>query len=209
MSLERSRLEDVEAVVRRLWPNAGSWSLKGWIDAMLAIQGPWKARRYGGFVGARQVSLETPSGSFPLSEIAVRINNRGAIVAPVQITLAPRVTLSARGAIDRTNSGPRYELQLAAKGIPLHNAVSFGRGLGIHAFQGIDATGSATASIHLAGSAWPLTRPVLTGARGNSRRAFVYTGADGTAQSSSRELANQRRSNHRGPGDRGSGDECF
>ncbi len=174
MLLERSRLEDVEAVVRRLWPNAGSWSLKGWIDAMLAIQGPWKARRYGGFVGAREVSLETPSGSFPLSEIGVRINNRGAIVTPVQITLAPRVTLSARGAIDRTNSGPRYELQLAAKGIPLHNAVSLGRGLGIRAFQGIDATGSSTASIYLAGSAWPLTRPVLTGrAEIHAARLFI------------------------------------
>src|SRR5271157_3478462 len=29
MSLERSRLEDVLATVRRLWPNAGSWNLKG------------------------------------------------------------------------------------------------------------------------------------------------------------------------------------
>jgi hypothetical protein len=162
MSLERSRLEDVLAVVRRLWPNASSWNLKGRIDAMLAIQGPWKERRYGGFVGARQVSLETPSGSYPLSEIAVRINNHGAILEPVHITLAPRVTLSALGTIDRTNQGPRYEVLLAAKGLPLHDAVSFGRGLGLHAFQGLDATGSATASIHLAGAAWPLARPVLT-----------------------------------------------
>jgi hypothetical protein len=52
----------------------------------------------------------------------------------------------------------------------LHEAVSFGRGLGIHAFQDIDATGSATASIHLAGSAWPLARPVLT-ARAEMRAA--------------------------------------
>lgn len=170
VSLERSRLEDVMAVVRRLWPNAGPWNLKGRVDAMLAIQGPWKERRYGGFVGARQVSLETPSGSFPLSEIAVRISDRGAILAPVQITLAPRVALSAQGAVNRTNPGPRYELQLAAKGVPLHDAVTFGRGLGIHALQEIDATGSATASIHLAGSAWPLARPILT-ARAEIRAA--------------------------------------
>ncbi|MGA2984636.1 MAG: AsmA family protein [Terriglobia bacterium] len=170
MSLERSRLEDVMAVVRRLWPNSSSWNLKGRIDAMLTVQGPWKERRYGGFIGARQVSLETPSGSFPLSEIAVRINNRGALLAPVQITLAPRVTLAAQGAIDRSKPGPRYEVQLAAKGVPLHDAVAFGRGLGIHAFQEIDATGSATASILLAGSAWPVTRPVLT-ARAEIRAA--------------------------------------
>jgi hypothetical protein len=170
MALERSRLEDVLAVFRRLWPNSSSWNLKGRIDAMLAIQGPWKERRYGGFVGAREVRLETPSGSFPLSEIAVRINNHGAFLAPVQITLAPRVALAALGAIDRSSLGPRYEVQLAARGVPLHDAVLFGRGLGIHAFQEIDATGSATASILLAGSAWPVTRPVLT-ARAEIRAA--------------------------------------
>jgi len=170
MSLERSRLEDVMAVVHRVWPNASAWNLKGRIDAMLTIQGPWKERRYGGYVGAQQASLETPSGAFPLSEIAVRINNRGAILAPVQIALAPRVVLSAQGTIERTNLGPRYEVQLAAKGVPLRDVVSFGRGLGIHAFQGIDATGSAHASIHLAGSAWPLARPVLT-ARAEIRAA--------------------------------------
>jgi hypothetical protein len=162
MSLERSRLQDALAVVRRLWPNASSWNLKGRIDAMLAIQGSWKERRYGGFVGVQQASLETPSGSFPLSEIAVRINTGGAVLAPVRITLAPRVTLSALGTIERTKYGPRYEVQLAAKGTPLHDAVSFGSGLGIRFFHGIDATGSATASINLAGSAWPLARPVLT-----------------------------------------------
>jgi hypothetical protein len=170
MSLERSRLEDVVAAARRLWPNTRLWTLRGRIDAMLAIQGPWKERRYGGYVGAQQVSLETPSGSFPLSEIAVRINNRGAILAPVQITLAPRVAVSAMGTIDRVHPGPRYEVQLAAKGVPLHDVVSFGRGLGIRAFPGIDATGSATASIHLAGSLWPLARPVLT-ARAELRAA--------------------------------------
>jgi hypothetical protein len=162
MSLERSRLEDAMAVARRLWPDTIAWSLKGRVDAMLAIQGSWTKRRYGGFVGARQVSLETPSGSFPMSEIAVRINNHGARLGPVQVMLAPRVSLAAEGVIDRTSSEPRYDLQLSAKGVPLHNVVSFGRDLGFHAFPGLDATGSSTAMIHLAGVAWPLARPVVT-----------------------------------------------
>ena len=170
MSLERSRLEDVLASIRRLWPNSSSWNLKGRVDAMLAIQGPWKERRYGGFVGARQASLETPSGSFPLSEIAVRINNHGAILAPTQILLAPRVTLAAQGTLERTHQGPRYELQLAAKGVPLHAAVSFGRALGIHTLQEIDATGAASASVYLAGPAWPPARPILA-ARAEIRAA--------------------------------------
>jgi hypothetical protein len=170
VSLERSRLENVLAAIRRLWPNAGSWNMKGRIDAMLSIQGTWKQRRYGGFVGAREVSFETPSGSFPISEIAMRINNHGAILAPVQITMAPRVVLSAQGAIDRTSLGPQYELQLAAKSVPLHDAVQFGRALGVRAFQGIGVTGSVTATLRLAGSAWPPARPVLT-ARAEMRAA--------------------------------------
>ena len=163
MSLERSRLEDVLAAAGRLWPHAGSWNLRGRVDAMLAVQGSWKERRYGGFVGAREVSLETPSGVFPLSEIAVRISNRGAALAPVQVTLAPHVTLSAQGALVRANTGPRYEVQLTARGVPLHDAVAFGRGLGIPALLEIDATGSATATVHLAGAAWPAARPVVSG----------------------------------------------
>jgi hypothetical protein len=172
-SLEHSRLEDAVAVVRRLWPNSSAWSLKGRIDAMMAVQGPWRERRYGGFVGAQQVSLETPSGSYAVSDIAARIDNRGAILSPVQIALAPRVALSALAAIDRTKQGPRYDVQLAAKGVPLHDAMLFARGLGIHALQEIDATGSGTASIHLAGSAWPLARPVLT-ARGEIRAGRLF-----------------------------------
>jgi len=161
MSLEHSRLEDVLALLRRLWPNGSPWYLKGRIGAMLAIQGPWRDRHYGGFIDARQASLETHSRSFPLSEIAVRINNRGAILSPVQIALAPRMTLSALGVMERTKPRPYYELQLTAKGLALRDAVSFGRALGIHALQGVDATGSANASIHLAGPAWPPARPGL------------------------------------------------
>jgi len=170
ISLERSRLEDVLTVIRRFWPSSSSWNLKGRIDAMLAIQGPWRDRRYGGFVGAREVSLETPSGSFPLSQLDVRINPHGATLAPVLITLAPHVTLAAQGSLDHTPFGPRYNLKLSAGDVPLHQAVLFGRGLGIHALQEIDATGSATATIHLAGPAWPLTRPLLS-ARGDLRAA--------------------------------------
>jgi hypothetical protein len=170
VSLERSRLEDVLAMVRRFWPNTGNWNMKGRVDAMLALQGPWKQRRYGGFLGAQQVSIEMPSVSFPLSDIAVRIGKDGAVLAPVQVLLAPHVVLSAQGSINRTAHGPRYELQIAAKSIPLREAVTFGRGLGVRGFQGIDATGSATATLRLAGSVWPLTRPLLT-ARAEMRAA--------------------------------------
>ena len=170
LSLERSRLEDVLAAVRRLWPNAGSWNMKGRVDAMLSIQGPWKQPRYGGFLGVREVSLEASSESFPVSDIALRINNHGAILAPVQIAMAPRAVLSALGAIDRTSLGAQYELLLAAKSVPLHDAVHFGRALGVRALQGIGATGSVTTALRLAGSAWPPARAVVT-ARAEMRAA--------------------------------------
>jgi hypothetical protein len=162
VGLERSRLEDVLAVVRRIWPSRSSWGLKGRVDGMLAVQGSWSARRYGGFVGVRDVTLETASGSFPISELAVRINNRGARLAPVQVTLAPRVSLTAEGALELSAAGPHYDLQLSAKNVPLRNALAFGRGLGIRGIQGLDATGSATTVLHFAGPAWPPARPVLT-----------------------------------------------
>src|ERR1019366_3884225 len=44
----------------------------------------------------------------------------------------------------------------------LQDAVSFGRGVGVHALQAIGATGTFTAGIHVAGPAWPPGRPALT-----------------------------------------------
>ena len=139
VSLERSRLEDVLAAVRRLWPNAGSWNIKGRVDAMLSIQGSWKQRRYGGFVGAREVSLEASSESFPVSDIAMRINNHGAILAPVQITMAPRAALSAQGTIDsygawdrnmNCSSPPKVSPCMTLCNLGAHWAFTLCRGLG-------------------------------------------------------------------------------
>jgi hypothetical protein len=160
VALDHSRLEDLLAIERRIWPSAASWNLKGKVDALLAVQGPWEARRYGGYAGAQEVSLETPAGAFAVSEVAVRINHHGAVLAPVQVVLAPHVALTVTGAIDRTGARPRYEVQVTAKGIPLHDAVSFGRALGVRELQGIDASGSATGVLRLAASAWPLAPPV-------------------------------------------------
>ncbi len=163
VSLEHSRLEDALAVVRRFWPSGGSWNMKGRIDAMLAIQGPWNARRYGGYVGVEQASLDTPSGSFSVSDIAVRIDHHGAVLSPVQISLSPRVAMVAQGSINRTTTGPQYDVQLSAKAIPLRDAVSFGGGLGIRTLLAVGATGSITGGIHLVGSAWPPEHPILNG----------------------------------------------
>jgi hypothetical protein len=162
LSLDRSRMEDILAMIRRFRPSNGAWNLKGGVSAMLSVKGSWREPQFGGYVGVQQASLETLSGLFPLSDISVQINNKGVVLAPAQITLAPHVALSAQGTIDRTKSGPRYDLQLSSKAMPLREAASLGSGLGVRALQAIGATGSISGNIHLTGSAWPVERPVVS-----------------------------------------------
>jgi len=163
LALERSRLEDLAALAGRLWTIKGGYGLRGRVDGMLSIQGPWAKRRYGGFVAARDVVLSTRSASFPVSEIGVRIDNRGARLAPVRITLAPRVTLEAEGSLDPVSQPLRYELTLSSKAAPLRDVLGFGRALGLRALQGWDAAGSVAASFHLTCSVPSPTRPALKG----------------------------------------------
>ncbi len=172
LALERSRLEDWLALGRRFWGDPGAWDLSGRVDGLLTVQGEWDERRYGGFVTARDVQLKTPSGAFPISEVALRINDRGARMAPVRLALASRVELTAEGALYRPRardrrrhqaSLPRYELNLSAKSVPLHDVLRLGRALGVSVGQGLEAEGVGTASFRLSGSAWPPTRPALTG----------------------------------------------
>ncbi|MBZ5513529.1 MAG: AsmA family protein [Acidobacteriia bacterium] len=172
VALERSRLEDFVALSRRLWGPAAGLGLSGRADGLMSIQGPWAERRYGGFLSARDGRLETPSGRFALSEVALRIDRDGARLAPVKIALGPRLDLVVEGAIyPKTAAGknrreivpPRYEVRLSAKSVGLGEVVRFGRALGVRAAQSFDAQGAGTASFVLAGSAWPLSRPSLAG----------------------------------------------
>jgi hypothetical protein len=172
VALERSKLEDLLALGRRFWGKSGSWDIAGRVDGLLTVQGPWSERDYGGFVGARNVLLKTPSGDYPVSEVALRINNTGASLAPVTITLAPRVEVTVEGGLRRADpKGPtnqdrgkaRYELALQAKSVPLRDAVRLGRSLGISRVADLDAEGLGTASFRLSGSAWPVARPTVTG----------------------------------------------
>jgi hypothetical protein len=170
LALERSRLEDFVALGRRLWVNTGAWAVKGRVDGMLTVQGPWAQRRYGGFLGAREVRISTGSEDFPVSDLAVRIDERGARLAPLRVSLAPHVELLAEGTLDRLSHPPRYELFLSAGAVSLRALIGFGRALGLPALRGLDAQGVATATVRLAGSAWPASRPVLT-ARAQLRAA--------------------------------------
>ncbi len=171
-ALGRSRLEDVLALSRRFWPNSGSFNLSGRVDGLVTIQGPWTSRRTSGFLTARDVRLGLTSGTFPVSDCAVRIDTRGARLAPVKLTLAPRVEVVADATIERFGPGRskgrasgrgRYEVTLSAKAIPLRDLFRFGRAVGIRVVQNIDAQGIGTADLRLSGPAWPFARPSLAG----------------------------------------------
>jgi hypothetical protein len=163
LAVERSRLEDLKALAGRLWTLKGDIGIRGRVDGMLAVQGPWAERHYGGFVGARDVVLSTRVATFPVSEVAIRIDNRGARLAPVRITLAPRVILEAEGSIEQGPTPLRYELNISSKAVPLRDVLNFGRALGLRASQGWDAVGSGTASFRLTGWLPSPSRPVLKG----------------------------------------------
>jgi len=163
LALERSRLEDLMALAGRLWTLKAGFGIRGRVDGMLAIQGSWAEPRYGGFVGARNVVLFTRSAVYPTSELAVRIDNGGAHLAPVHITLAPRVALEAEGSLDRGTKSFPYELTLSCKTVPLRDVLNFGRALGLRTLQGWNALGSGTASFHLSGALIPPSRPALKG----------------------------------------------
>ena len=163
LALERSRLEDLMALAGRLWPLKGGLGIRGRVDGRLALQGPWAEPHYGGYVGARNVVLTTRGAAYPISELALRIDNGVARLAPVRITLAPRVVLEAEGSLDPNTKSFPYDLTLSCKTVPLRDVLNFGRALGLSTLQGWNALGSGTASFHLSGALIPPSRPALKG----------------------------------------------
>ncbi len=172
VALERSRLEDLLVISRSLGTRRTGFGLAGRVDGFLSVQGPWDQRRYGGFFTARQVRLSTPSGTFPVSEVAVRIQEGAARLAPARIALSPRVDLVAEGTLAgigfdpstrRFPGPPRYDLELSSRAVPVHDIVGFAAALGSRLAQNIDAEGVESSVFHLTGIAWPPTGPSLNG----------------------------------------------
>lgn len=176
VAVERSRLEDFLALARRFSSFSQAFGISGRADGLLTIQGPWAGRRYGGFVSARNVRLTVSSQTFPVSDVALRIDNSGARLAPLKLTLAPRVELTAEGTVylaqgpravprgvsESKGERPSYDLLLTAKTVPLHDLVLFGRAIGLNAARELDARGSASGVLRLRGPAWPPARPELS-----------------------------------------------
>ncbi len=179
VALERSRLEDWSGLAHRLWRYPDSVRLSGRVDGLLTIQGHGADRRYGGFISAREARLMTPSGSSPISDLAVRVDGTGVRLAPVTISIAPRFVLGIEGAVHPATSpakgggkgqAARYEISMTAKSFSLSEAVRFARALGVPSAMRIDAHGVGNATGLLAGVAWPPAKPHIA-VKGDVRSA--------------------------------------
>jgi hypothetical protein len=101
-ALEKSRLDDLEEISHRLWGySLTRFRVSGRVDGLLTIQGPWGGFRYSGFVRVRGANFTTPAGSFPVPSLSVQIDDSGARLAPVKLTLAPRLEVVMEGRLAR------------------------------------------------------------------------------------------------------------
>ena len=183
-ALERSHLQDILELARRVTGKRGGWGISGSVNGMIAVQGRWDRPRWGGFLTAGGERLTTPAADFPVSGLAVRIDHDEARVAPFRILLAPHVEASAagefsfptsrreRGTVIRSGSG--YELRLSANAVPLSDLLRFGRDLGWEAFRHVTAEGVASVNLSLSGKWKSLAAPELIAhARLEGARLFL------------------------------------
>ncbi|HKT11190.1 MAG TPA: AsmA family protein [Terriglobia bacterium] len=171
VAFERSRLGDLQRFGERVLGSRVAWSINGRLNGMISVEGRWREKRYGGFLNAHEVRLDTPSGAFPVSDVTIRFTRTGARLAPARVGLAPGVEVVAEGALRhisplgsnrRTAIHPTYELTFSSRAVNLGRLVNFGRAFGILAKSPLEAAGIGSFTLHLAGGAWPWSRPSVT-----------------------------------------------
>lgn len=122
VALDRARLEDLFALGRRLrGASPGRLSLAGALEARVAVQGAWQGLQYSGFATARDASLNTPAGAYPLSDATLRLGDGGARLEPVTIAIARGVEVTAEGAAGRIHA-PSVRRGFSLLGIPASRA---------------------------------------------------------------------------------------
>jgi uncharacterized protein involved in outer membrane biogenesis len=163
VAIERSRLEDLLAMGFRLSGIRGNARLSGRVDGLVSIGGGRRETRFGGFLTAKDVQLSTSSRTFPASEISLQIDRRGVRLTPFRLALAPGVELFAEGLLEAGSGQPRYSLTFSTKAVQLRDVVQFARALDPNTLKGLDAKGMTTLNLHIAGVAWPPSRPSVSG----------------------------------------------
>ncbi len=163
LSLQGAELENFGTLERRLLGFESRWAVRGRVDGLVTLRGPWKDREYGGYLTARGVELRTPAGVFPVRGVAVRISgNEAQFAKPASIELAPRLVLRAWASLERRpGAAPSFEIRLNAPAVPLAQVLPLARGAGVGSLDGVTAEGDADVTAHLGGVLWPVTRPSL------------------------------------------------
>jgi AsmA family/AsmA-like C-terminal region len=170
VALKRSQLQDLMGLSGRVFGEQTRWGLKGRLSGAIAIRGPWGDPLYGGFLNARDVLLETSSGTFPVSNFGIRIVQSMARLSPVRVRLAPGVEVVAEGTLrhispsqkSRHAAHPEYRLTLYSHAVNLERLVHFGRALGFLGANRLEAEGIGSFTLQLAGEAWPWGKPSVT-----------------------------------------------
>ena len=171
VAFERSRLQDLMGLGDRVLGKKVAWDLTGRLNGMIAVRGPWSAQQYGGFLNAHEVRLDTPSGTFPISDVAIRITRDGMRLSPARVRLASGVEVVAEGTLRhlapvrnrrRAVAHPSYELTFYSHAVNLGRLLHFGRALGIPWAKSLEAQGIGSFTLHLAGLARPWSRPSVT-----------------------------------------------
>jgi len=185
VAFERSRLQDLMRLGVRVLGNQVGWTLAGRLNGMISVRGPWSDRQYGGFLNAQGGQLDTPSGTFPVSDVAVRITRYGVRLSPVRLLLAPGVEVVAEGSLrhlspvqgGRAAAGhPTYVLTLSSHAVNLGRLLNFGRALGLLGARPLEAEGIGSFTLHLTGGAWPWSRPSMTAQASIQRARLVIPG---------------------------------
>ena len=171
VAFERSRLQDLTRLGARVLGTQAGWDLTGRLTGMIAVQGPWSGPHYGGFLDAHEVRLDTPSGTFPVSDLAIRMTRNGVQLSPARVLLASGVEVVVEGGLRHLSPGrsgryaaahPTYVLTLYSHAVNLGRLLHFGRALGIVGARPLEAEGIGSFTLHLNGGAWPWSRPSVT-----------------------------------------------
>ena len=171
VALERSRLEDGSALASRMWQTPAGFMLAGRLDGLVTIQGPPGQRRLGGFIAGRDSRLVTPSGDYPISNVALRLDQKGGRLDPLTLAIGPHCKIEVEGSLARAQPrGGRdqdaqpllYEIKASTKSANLAEAVRFARNLRVSRFAAMEVQGAASSTAILRGKAWPLERPSVS-----------------------------------------------
>ncbi|MGH9471079.1 MAG: AsmA family protein, partial [Terriglobia bacterium] len=182
LAVERSRAENLLAMIARLTGHPPPVAASGRVDGLLTIRGPLNARQYGGYLALHSLRMEFRNAAFFAPEAGVRVSARGFTLLPARFHAEPGVECVAegfispppsaahaqsadRGSSTRSETGRpeagRYELALSTKNASLRDLMRLVQRLGAAGLHRLDSRGTASATLRLAGNAWPFTRPQL------------------------------------------------